>query len=185
MARHCSAAHSSPQSHSLPFPEPPPLDKRIIWHETLLLTLAIALTLTLNLFLTLALPLPPTQVPWHEILTLINWALDNVRVVDVHTGGTQCFYVNLSHHVYSALRVPHLGLQSPRCGGGGNRGRGGPAPTAAVEAPSSWAKQQPAHCWAAQSCRAHGPPPRGVGFPMRPCPLRPLSLPIILAGDHC
>jgi len=76
--------------------------------------LAIALNPTLPPFFILTLT-PRTQVPWHEILTLINWALDNIRVVDVHTGGTQCFYVNLNHHVYSALRVPHLGLQSPRC----------------------------------------------------------------------
>lgn len=57
----------------------------------------------------------PPQVSWQEVCALIEWLLGHVRSVDVQAGDTQCFYVDLGCHVYAALRVPHLELQSPRC----------------------------------------------------------------------
>lgn len=55
------------------------------------------------------------QVSWKEIHDLLDWVLHNIRLVDIQTGGKQSFYVDLSLHVYSSLRVPFLALQSPRC----------------------------------------------------------------------
>ena len=57
-----------------------------------------------------------TQVSWEEIHRMLEWLLTNMRIIDIMTGGTDCFYVDLANHVYGSLRVPHLSLQSPRCG---------------------------------------------------------------------
>lgn len=48
-------------------------------------------------------------------MTCIEWALQNVHVVSILTGLQQSFYVSMADHVYVALKVPKLKLQSSRC----------------------------------------------------------------------
>lgn len=58
------------------------------------------------------------QVSWVDICHMLEWLVTNLRLVDVRTGDTKCFYVDLSNHVYVSLKVPRLRLQTPRCGMG-------------------------------------------------------------------
>lgn len=45
---------------------------------------------------------------------LIAWVLDNVTSININPGDSQSFYIDLDNHVYVALRVPGLSLQSSR-----------------------------------------------------------------------
>lgn len=52
---------------------------------------------------------------WQELSSFIDWALVNVRCVQINPGCMQHHYIDMHKHALLAIKVPQLGLVSARC----------------------------------------------------------------------
>ncbi len=58
---------------------------------------------------------PPMQIRWSDLKQILDWLHASLRVFRLPPGDGQMFYVDMTDAVLLSVKVPELGMQTPRC----------------------------------------------------------------------